>query len=88
MTPIFVLFKKSVLLFTRNKPAMIITFLVPVMLISLFGHVFGLYKNDNFGPTGITLAIVNLSTEPAATDLINALKLEKTFRVITEKKRQ
>ena len=86
MNPIFVLFKKGVLLFTRNKAAVVITFLVPVILIALFGFVFGLYKNVDSGPGGIPLAVVNLSAEPAATDLIDALKLEKTFRVITETK--
>ncbi len=83
MHPIFVLFKKSVLLFARNKAAVLITFLVPVVMIALFGFVFGLYKNVDKGPGGIGLAVVNLSTEPAASDLVEALKLEKTFRVIT-----
>ena len=84
MTPIFVLLKKGVLLFSRNRAAVMITFLVPVILIALFGFVFGLYKNIDSGPGGITLAVVNLSTEPAATDMIEALKLEKTFHVVTE----
>ena len=86
MNPIFVLFKKGVLLFTRNRAAVVITFLVPIILIALFGFVFGLYKNVDRGPGGIPLAVVNLSAEPAATDLVAALKLEKTFRVITETK--
>jgi ABC-2 type transport system permease protein len=84
MHPIFVLFIKGVLLFTRNKAAVLITFLVPVVMIALFGFVFGLYKNIDKGPGGIPLAVVNLSHEPAATDLVDALKQEKTFRVITE----
>jgi len=50
----------------------------------LFGFVFGLYKNIDKGPGGIPLAVVNLSHEPAATDLVDALKQEKTFRVIAE----
>jgi ABC-2 type transport system permease protein len=84
MHPIIVLFIKGVLLFTRNKAAVLITFLVPVVMIALFGFVFGLYKNVDRGPGGIPLAVVNLSTEPAATDLVEALKQEKTFKVITE----
>jgi ABC-2 type transport system permease protein len=86
MNPIFVLLKKGVLLFTRNKAAVIITFLVPIILIALFGFVFGLYKNVDSGPGGIPLAVVNLSSAPAAVELVNALKLEKTFYVITETK--
>jgi len=83
MTPVLVLLKKSLLLFFRRRSAVVITFLVPIVLIALFGHVFGLYNNTEPGPTGIPLAIVNLSTEPAATDLIDALKQEKAFHVIT-----
>jgi len=86
MNPTFVLFKKGVLLFTRNKAAVLITFLVPVVLIALFGFVFGLYKHIDSGPSGIRLAVVNLSKEPAAGELVDALKLEKAFRVITETK--
>ena len=83
MNPTFVLFKKGLLLFFRSKGAVVITFLVPIVLIYLFGHVFGLYKKGDSGPTGIPLAVVNLSPEPAAAELVDALKLEKTFRVIT-----
>ncbi|MFT3867707.1 MAG: ABC transporter permease [Nibricoccus sp.] len=86
MHPIFVLFGKSLRLFMRNKAAVLITFLVPVVLIALFGFVFGLYKNIEAGPSGIKLAVVNLSPEPAAIELIDALKLEKTFRIVTETK--
>jgi ABC-2 type transport system permease protein len=84
MHPILVLFVKGVLLFTRNKAAVLITFLVPVVMIALFGFVFGLYKNIDKGPGGIPLAVVNLSHAPAATDLVDALKQEKTFKVIAE----
>ena len=63
MHPSFVLLKKGILVFTRNKAAVLITFLVPVVLIALFGFVFDLYGNrERQGPTGIRLAIVNLST--------------------------
>jgi hypothetical protein len=41
---------------------------MPVVMIALFGFVFGLYKHVDKGPGGIPLAVVNLSTEPAATD--------------------
>src|SRR5882757_6304621 len=86
MNSIFVLFKKSFCLFWHNKAGVTITFLVPIVLIYLFGHVFGLYKKRDPGPTGIPLAVVNLSHEPAATDLVEALKAEKVFHVITEAK--
>ena len=69
-------------MFWRAKAAVAITFLVPIVLIYLFGHVFGLYRKDS-GPIGIPIAVVNLSQEPAAQKLIEALKAEKAFRVIT-----
>jgi ABC-2 type transport system permease protein len=82
MSQVRILLRKGLLSFWRNKAAVVITFLVPVVLIYLFGHVFGLYRKDS-GPTGIPIAVVNLSPEPAATKLIEALQAEKTFHVIT-----
>jgi len=38
---------------------------VPIILIYLFGHVFGLFSQDS-GPAEIPIAVVNLSPEPAA----------------------
>lgn len=83
MHPIFVLFRKSCLLFLKNKAAVVITFVVPVVLIYLFGHVFGLYRKDT-GPSGIKVAVVNQSSEPDALELIAALRKEKAFRLVTE----
>jgi ABC-2 type transport system permease protein len=82
MSQVLILLRKSLLTFWRYKAAVAITFLVPIVLIYLFGHVFGLYSKDT-GPTGIPIAVVNLSSEPAAKKLIDALRTEKTFRVIT-----
>ncbi len=82
MSQVLILLRKNLLSFRRAKAAVIITFLVPVILIYLFGHVFGLFSKDS-GPTGIPFAVVNLSPEPAAQKLIDALKSEKTFAVIT-----
>jgi len=82
MSQVRILLRKGLLSFWRNKAAVYITFLVPILLIYLFGHVFGLYRKDS-GPTGIPIAVVNLSSEPAAQKLIAALRAEKTFAVIT-----
>ncbi len=84
MHPIVVLFRKDMLSFWKDRAALLITFLVPILLIFLFGYVFGLNRKDS-GPSGIRLAIVNLSSEPAALDLVQALKSDRTFRVITTK---
>ncbi len=82
MSQVLILLRKGLLSFWRNKVAVCITFLVPIVLIYLLGHVFGLFGKDS-GPAGIPIAVVNLSQEPAARKLIDALKAEKTFAVIT-----
>ena len=83
MSQVLILLRKGLLSFSRARAAVAITFLVPVVLIYLFGHVFNLYRK-NPAPEGIPLAVVNASPEPAARELVDALKAEKTFKVITE----
>ena len=46
------------------------------------GEVFGLNRKAT-GPTGIRLAVVNESTNPATQKLVDVLKAEKSFHVIT-----
>ncbi len=82
MSPTLVLLRKNLLMFWRSKPAVIITFIVPIILVALFGHVFGLYRQES-GPSGIPLAVVNASTHPGAEKLLAALRAEKTFRLIS-----
>ncbi len=76
------LLRKDFANFFRDKAAVSLTFLVPIALIYIFGQVFGLTKKDS-GPTGIRLAVVNESENPAARMLVDALKAEKSFRVLT-----
>ena len=83
MRNLLVLFRKDFLNFWRDRAAVVITFLVPIVLIYIFGYVFGLNKSGDSGPTGIDLAVVNLSTDPAAGVLVRALEAEKTFHIIT-----
>jgi ABC-2 type transport system permease protein len=83
MHPIFVLLRKDFALFFRDRAAVSLTFLVPFALIYLFGQVFGVNRKDS-GPAGIAFAVVNQSADPAAARLVDALKAEKTFRVITQ----
>ena len=83
MHPILVLVRKDFTNFFRNKAAVSLTFIIPFVMIWLFGLVFGVNRKDS-GPSGIPLAVVNASANPAATTLIDALRSEKSFRVITE----
>lgn len=83
MHAILVLVRKDFALFFRSKAAVALTFLVPFVLIWLFGAIFGVNRKDS-GPTGIPLAVVNASDNPGAVRLIDALRAEKTFRIITQ----
>ena len=80
---ILTLLKKDFANFARDKAAVALTFLVPVALIYIFGQVFGLNQKDS-GPSGIRLAVVNTSGNPAAQKLVDALKAEKSFQVLTQ----
>ena len=82
MHPILVLLRKDFTNFFRNKAAVSLTFVVPFALIYLFGQIFGVNRKDS-GPTGIPVAVVNASDNPAAARLVAALQAEKSFRVIT-----
>lgn len=82
MSTILTLVRKDFMNFFRNKAAVSLTFAVPFVLIWLFGMVFGVNRKDR-GPTGIPLAVVNASANPAAQALVEALYKEKTFKVIT-----
>lgn len=84
MRTLLILIRKDFALFFRDKTAVALTFLIPVALIYVFGQVFGINRSDT-GPTGIPLAVVNASDNPAANALIDALRSEKAFRVITER---
>ena len=86
MHPVFVLFRKDLANFVRDRTALSLTFLVPAVLIYIFGQVFGVNRVSS-GPTGIPLAVVNQSTGSAAADeIVAALRREKTFRVISSEK--
>ncbi len=82
MRVILTLVRKDIANFLRNRAAVGLTFFVPVALIYIFGWVFGLHQKDT-GPTGIRLAVVNASTNPAAQKLVDALATETAFHVIT-----
>jgi ABC-2 type transport system permease protein len=66
----------------RNRGALVLTFVVPMVIIYVVGLVFGLGRSDS-GPSGIPFAVVNQSDNPAAQKLVAALQAEKSFRVVT-----
>lgn len=83
MRTLLVLVRKDFAQFLSNKTAVVLSFIVPIALIFIFGQVFGLNRATR-GPTGIPLAVVNASDHPSAARLVEALKAEKAFRVITD----
>lgn len=82
MRTILTLLRKDLRLFLHDRTAVALTFLVPIVLIYIFGQVFGVSSNSA-GPTGIALAVVNESDSPAARTIATALEAEQAFRVIT-----
>ncbi|MEI6105503.1 MAG: ABC transporter permease [Opitutae bacterium] len=83
MRIILTLVRKDFANFLRDRTAVMLTFLVPIALIYIFGQVFGLNRKDT-GPTGIRLAVVNQSDNVAAAKLVEALRAEKSFHVLTQ----
>jgi ABC-2 type transport system permease protein len=82
MNAILVLVRKDFALLLRDRASIILTFVIPFAMIYLFGKIFNVNGSDP-GPSGIPLAVVNQSADPAASKLVDALKAEKTFKVIT-----
>ncbi|HEY4302669.1 MAG TPA: ABC transporter permease [Candidatus Didemnitutus sp.] len=82
MRNIFVLVGKDFANLRRNRTAFIVSLVVPVMIIWIVGPIFGL-SGSRSGPSGIPLAVVNQSGDPAAQTLVDALKAEPSFGVIT-----
>lgn len=81
MKTILTLVWKDLLLFSKDKTAVALTFVIPTVLIYIFGQVFGVNRTGS-GPTGIALAVVNESGAPEVRTLVAALKKEVAFRVI------
>jgi ABC-2 type transport system permease protein len=82
MNAILVLLKKDFALFLKDRASISLTFLVPFALIYLFGQIYHV-NSSGPGPSGIPVAVVNQSDNPAAAKLVEALKAEKTFKVLT-----
>lgn len=83
MRNILALLRKDFLNFRRNRAGLSLTFIIPFAMIYLFGQIFGVNQKDS-GPSGIPVAVVNASNNPAATKLVAVLSKEKAFRVITD----
>jgi ABC-2 type transport system permease protein len=83
MNSIFVLLRKDFALLLKDKASISITFIVPFALIYIMGQVYHVNSSEP-GPSGIPVAVVNQSENPGAVRLVEALKAEKSFKVITQ----
>jgi ABC-2 type transport system permease protein len=77
---ILTLVRKEITGFRKDRTAVMLTFLVPIVLIYIFGNVFGVNRGSS-GPTGIPLAIVATEGSPAINSVIAALATEEAFSV-------
>ena len=77
-----VLIKKEFALFRRDRAAVPLTFLVPAVLIFLFGEIFGL-RNPGSAPGGVPVAAVNHSDHPAAARIMATLAGEPSLDFTT-----
>ena len=87
MRTLSVLVAKDLLLFIRNRSALVLTFVVPLALVYIFGFVFNL-RGGSSGPSAVPLGVVDLSGRPSAAGLVQALQNEPAFRVITTRTNQ
>ncbi len=83
MNAILVLLRKDFALLAKDRASIVLAFVIPFAMIYLFGRIFNVNGADA-GPAGIPLAVVNLSNNPATARLVDALKAEKTFTVLTK----
>lgn len=83
MKALLALVAKDFRIFWKDKIAVVVSFLVPMALITIFGLVFG---GSNSGPSGIRLLVVDEARNETSAELIRILKAEDTFRVSTKKR--
>jgi ABC-2 type transport system permease protein len=84
MRPILVLLRKDFLYFVRDRGSVILTFIVPFALIYLFGQIFGVNRPD-IGPAAIPLAVVDATGTEEGKKLVESLRAERAFKIVTEK---
>ena len=79
MKQVFRLFKNSYRLFWNDKVSVLLTFIVPLVLMTIFGSIFG---GSGSGPNGIRLAVLNQSSAPIAKSIESSLDTMKSFLII------
>lgn len=85
MNSILVLLRKDFALFFKDKPAILLTFLVPFVLIYIFGNIFGGGGDGGGMEAKIKLAVLDLAGTGSSIALVQTLKDEEGLKVITSR---
>ncbi|MBI1807930.1 MAG: ABC transporter permease [Ignavibacteria bacterium] len=79
MNTVIKLIAKEYRIFWSDRVAVSLTFLIPILLIMLWGSIFG---NANSGANNLKLAFLNNSTSPIAARIERVLDTTRTFKLI------
>jgi len=83
LKPVYQLFKNSYRLFLNDRIAVLLTFVVPMVLMTIFGSVF---SGGNSTPQGIPIAVINQSNSDVTKQIVATLDTMKAFQVIDSAK--
>jgi ABC-2 type transport system permease protein len=76
---VYRLFKNSYRIFWNDRVAVMLTFIVPLFLMTLFGVIFG---GSGSGPSRTPIAVLNQGSSAVAKQVVATLDTMKAFRVI------
>ncbi len=79
MRTVWLLLQKEYRLFWSDRVAVALTFLIPIILIALWGAIFG---NADSGPTNLRLAFLNNSPAPIARRIERVLDTTRVFSLV------
>ena len=79
MKQVLRLFKNSYRIFFNDRVSVMLTFIVPLFLMYLFGAIFG---GSDSGPSRTSIAVLNQSNSDVAKQVVATLDTMKAFRVI------
>lgn len=80
LKPFIAIVRKDLLLHVGNRRALIITLLIPIVIASFFGGMFG-GQSGKTKATGVSVQIVNHDQSPTAQEIIAALKADEMLKV-------
>ncbi|MFP4540988.1 MAG: ABC transporter permease [Opitutales bacterium] len=78
------LIAKDFRIFWADKLSVALTFLVPMVLITIFGMVFGGFGGG--GPSGVRVMVVDQAQSEASRQIIGALEAEEGLRLVTRQR--